>query len=90
MTAQRFLITGASQGIGHATAVRVAANGHTPVGLARTSPDDFPGEFFTVALADRDTTDNTLRDVLAGGPIDGVLNNVGIVNPQELGAIELT
>ena len=27
---------------------------------------------------------------MAGGPIDGVLNNIGIVNPQELGAIELT
>lgn len=38
MTARRFLITGASLGIGHATAV----------GLARTAPDDFPGEFFTV------------------------------------------
>ncbi len=89
MEARRFLITGASRGIGYATAVRMAANGHTPVGLARTAPDDFPGEFFTVDLADRDATDNTLRDVLAGGPIDGVLNNVGIVNPQELGAIEL-
>ncbi|MGA1035939.1 MAG: SDR family oxidoreductase [Ilumatobacteraceae bacterium] len=89
MTARRFLITGASRGIGHATAVRLAANGHTPVGLARTAPDDFPGDFFTVDLADRSATSDALHDVLASGPIDGVLNNVGIVNPQELGDITL-
>ncbi|MGA1570124.1 MAG: SDR family oxidoreductase [Ilumatobacteraceae bacterium] len=89
MRARRFLITGASRGIGHATAVRLAANGHTPVGLARTAPDDFPGDFFTVDLADRSATSDALHDVLASGPIDGVLNNVGIVNPQELGDITL-
>ena len=67
----------------------MAANGHTPVGLARTAPDDFPGDFFTVDLADRDATSDALHDVLASGPIDGVLNNVGIVNPQALGDITL-
>ena len=89
MNARRFLITGASRGIGHATAVRMAANGDTPVGLARTVPQDFPGEFLAVDLADRNATDDALRKVLSNGPIDGVLNNVGIVNPQGLGEIKL-
>jgi NAD(P)-dependent dehydrogenase (short-subunit alcohol dehydrogenase family) len=67
----------------------MAANGDTPVGLARTVPQDFPGEFLAVDLADRNATDDALRKVLSNGPIDGVLNNVGIVNPQGLGEIKL-
>ncbi len=45
MTARRVLITGASKGIGRVVAERVAAAGDLPIGLARTTPPDFPGEF---------------------------------------------
>lgn len=89
MTARRFLITGASKGIGLATAQHMAARGDTPVGLARTQPDDFPGEFISVDLSDADATTAAIDTALATGPLDGVLNNVGIVRPQMVGEIDI-
>lgn len=89
MTARRVLITGASKGIGRAVADRLAAAGDMPVGLARTRPDDFPGEFYEVDLADRAATDAALTRVLANGRIDAVINNVGVARFGRIGSIEL-
>ena len=61
MPQRRVLITGASKGIGRAVADRVAAAGHLPIGLARTGPEDFPGEFYEVDLADRAATAEVLE-----------------------------
>ncbi len=36
------VVTGASRGMGLATAERLAAYGHKVVGVARNRPDDFP------------------------------------------------
>jgi len=52
MTARRVLITGASRGIGYALAERLAGLGREPVGLARSAPARFPGEFREADLAD--------------------------------------
>jgi len=89
MSARRVLITGASKGIGRAIADRVAASGDIPVGLARTRPDDFPGEFFEVDLADRAATAEVLDRVVASGRIDAVVNNAGIARFGRIGSIEL-
>jgi 3-oxoacyl-[acyl-carrier protein] reductase len=78
MTAKRILITGASRGIGYALAERLAGLGHEPVGLARSAPARFPGEFHEVDLASRQATDSALEKVLSGGPVDAVVNNVGL------------
>jgi NAD(P)-dependent dehydrogenase (short-subunit alcohol dehydrogenase family) len=68
MPQRRVLITGASKGIGRAAADRVAAAGHLPIGLARTGPEDFPGEFYEVDLADRAATAEVLdKSSRAGG-----------------------
>jgi NAD(P)-dependent dehydrogenase (short-subunit alcohol dehydrogenase family) len=89
MLGRRVLITGASKGIGRAVADGVAASGDIPVGLARTKPDDFPGEFFEVDLADRAATADVLEGVLDGGRIDAVVNNVGLARFGRIGSIDL-
>ncbi len=89
MTARRFLISGASKGIGMALSRRLAAAGHTPVGFARSAPPDYPGEFHAVDLADREATAAALAAAVRGGPVDGVVNNVGLVRPANIGAVDL-
>ncbi|MGW3174394.1 SDR family oxidoreductase [Streptomyces sp. NPDC001153] len=89
MISRRVLISGASRGIGRALADRLDAAGHRPVGLARSAPPDFPGDFHTVDLADRAATARTLDAVLLGGAVDAVVNNVGIVRPAPLPAVGL-
>jgi 3-oxoacyl-[acyl-carrier protein] reductase len=89
MTSRRVLITGASKGIGGSVAERLAATGHRPVGLARTAPTRFPGEFHAVDLGDRTATADALREVLRGSPVEGVVNNVGLVRPAMVGSVDL-
>jgi hypothetical protein len=45
--------------------MRLSANGHFPVGLARTVPAYFPGKFYAVDLADKDATEKALKDIFA-------------------------
>jgi 3-oxoacyl-[acyl-carrier protein] reductase len=89
MSPRRVLITGASKGIGRAVADRVAQAGNIPVGLARTKPATFPGEFYEIDLADRAATAAVLEAVIAAGPIDAVVNNVGFVRLGRIGSIAL-
>jgi 3-oxoacyl-[acyl-carrier protein] reductase len=89
MISRRVLITGASRGIGHAVATRLAAAGHRPVGLARIHVPGFPGEFHDADLADRQATQRVLDTVLDTGPVDAVVNNVGLVRPAYLPDVNL-
>jgi 3-oxoacyl-[acyl-carrier protein] reductase len=91
MTVQRtFLITGASKGIGYATAVRLAGQGHRVLGLARTAPAaGFPGEFFPIDLSCRRESAVLLKQLAEDFAIDGVVNNVGLVKPQPLAEIDV-
>jgi 3-oxoacyl-[acyl-carrier protein] reductase len=84
-----FLITGASKGIGLALANRLNRNGHQVVGLARNAAPNFPGVLLPVDLADTRATDEALKDLTGRFRFDGVVNNVGLVRPQRLGAVEL-
>jgi 3-oxoacyl-[acyl-carrier protein] reductase len=84
-----FLITGASKGIGLALAHRLTRDGHQVVGLARNATPDFPGVLLPVDLADTQATGDTLKDLTGRFRFDGVVNNVGLVRPQRLGAVEL-
>lgn len=85
-----FLITGASRGIGYATAQRLAKAGKTVVGMARNLPSKgFPGTFVTVDLGDRDATDKALAKVVAAHDITGLVNNVGLNIPQLIDEVDL-
>lgn len=85
-----YLITGASKGIGLATAQLLAERGHRVVGIARTEPGGgFPGPFYCCDLGDRAASGEVIAEVAAAHPIDGILNNVGLVNPQTLDELDL-
>ncbi|GAS93837.1 short-chain dehydrogenase/reductase SDR [Mycolicibacterium canariasense] len=86
---RRVVITGASKGIGWELARVLADRGHQPVGIARTAPVEFPGSFITADLADRGQTADAFTDILAAGPVDALVNNVGLVRPALLGAVDL-
>ena len=85
----KILITGASKGIGLATSKMLSEQGHFVVGLARTQPDDFPGSFHPVDLSDESVRKELFDELAAEHQFDGLLNNVGLVNPAPLEEITL-
>lgn len=89
MTERTYLISGASKGIGLALAQRLHLQGHAVVGLARGADTGFPGRLVSVDLGDADATAKVLEQLTADYRFDGLINNVGLVKPQRLGAITL-
>ncbi|WP_337269436.1 SDR family oxidoreductase [Oryzifoliimicrobium ureilyticus] len=83
---RRFLITGASKGIGLALTNRLAEQGHTVIGIARNKPDTFPGHLHQLDLSAR-ATGNELATIVRDEKIDGIINNVGLVRAEPLGDI---
>ncbi|WP_233238930.1 SDR family oxidoreductase [Bordetella sp. LUAb4] len=84
------LVTGATKGIGWALTRRLADMGCHVVGIARhTSDVDFPGYLYACDLADAGKTEDVLREIREKFPVDAIVNNVGLVLPQPLGAVEL-
>ena len=83
------LISGASKGIGRSLAERLAKQGDTVVGIARTPDATFPGLLYTADLSDRAATSVALQEISSAHRIDAVVNNVGLVRPQSLEDVTL-
>lgn len=89
MSHRRFLVTGATKGIGRAISQRLAAAGHHVVGLARQADDaSFPGTLLSVDLSDREATARALRELAERHAFDGVVNNFGYVRVALLDDVE--
>lgn len=77
------LVTGASKGIGLSVAERLAAAGHTVIGIARSDPErPFPGDYHKVDLEDANVAVASLGDLADKFAIDTVVNNAGYSIPQ--------
>lgn len=83
------VITGASKGIGRAAADALAEQGWTVIGVARSAPQCFPGEFISADLGDQDQTGALANELAARGNVLGIVNNVGLAKHETIDAVEL-
>jgi 3-oxoacyl-[acyl-carrier protein] reductase len=90
MATRTFLISGASKGIGLALATRLAKSGHRVVGIARNAMNGkFPGELVPLDLADDGSSREIIGALVNRYKFDGVINNVGLVNPAPISKVTL-
>ena len=82
------VITGATKGIGRATADGLVEGGWSVIGVARSSPGSFPGVFIEVDLADRRKTQDLGEDLIARGNVVGIVNNVGLARHEHVDAVD--
>ncbi|HEY6023464.1 MAG TPA: SDR family oxidoreductase [Pseudolabrys sp.] len=84
------LVTGATRGIGRAICEKLAAQHHLIVGIARSSGDSaFPGEVVAADLADEQSIQRALADIVRRYEVTGLVNNAGLNHIQKLGEIDL-
>jgi NAD(P)-dependent dehydrogenase (short-subunit alcohol dehydrogenase family) len=88
MEPKRIVITGVSRGLGRAMTARLIADGQTVCGCARSSEAiselrgrwSEPHSFDVVDVADDDQVRRWAEKVLAGGPVDLLVNNAALIN----------
>ncbi len=88
LVGKRIAITGANTGIGQGIAVAVARAGGAVVGIGRSAMDETArlvkvqgAEFVSVKadISDTKAAVAMLNDLMADGPLDGLVNNAGII-----------
>lgn len=84
------LVTGATRGIGRAISEKLASQGHTVVGIARSAADSaFPGEVVTADFLDTRSVARALADIASRHDVTGLVNNAGLNHLQKLGEMDL-
>jgi len=86
--ARSIVVTGASKGIGRATADALANDGWHVIGIARSAPDDFPGEFLDTDLNDPVAVLGLARALVARGDVLGIVNNAGAARAEVFGDVD--
>ena len=84
-----FIVTGATRGIGFATAVHLHNQGHKIIGIARNKKATFPGTLYLADLSNAAATDEVFQMINQNHQIDGIVNNVGTAIPAPLGKIKI-
>lgn len=82
------VVTGASRGIGRAATDLLAGQGWRVIGLARSAPPDFPGEFVTTDLGDAAATQEAAEALAARGDVLGIVNNAGAARAETFGEVD--
>lgn len=83
------LITGCTKGIGLATSIYLKAQGYDVIGVARKKDMAFPGHLFCADLSDINETSDVLASIQKQHDVDGIVNNVGNVEPALIEDISL-
>ncbi len=88
-TPRTYLVTGATRGIGRALCETLSKQGHYVIGIARTFDASFPGALYTADLGNINETNSIIANIANEYEIHGIVNNLGIALPQQLGNIDI-